>query len=83
MRIWVEIYDSSRRFNPMGAAVGEAQGVAQHHRAPTLDPRRVIFVKAAGFTFEFHSVEQLPVTHSTRGDIMKNPDGYDLAVTHT
>ena len=30
-----------------------------HLRAPTLEPHRVVFVRVAGFTFEFHSPEQI------------------------
>ena len=38
---------------------GEPLGVARHHRAPTLEPHRVVFVRVAGFTFEFHSLDQI------------------------
>lgn len=59
MRIWFEPYDSSRHGNPMGGAVGDPRSLVEHHRAPTLNPHSVTFVAVAGFTFEFHSFEQL------------------------
>jgi len=31
----------------------------RHGRAPSLEPHRVIFVRVAGFTFEFHNSEQI------------------------
>ena len=59
MRIWSEPYDSSRHRNPMGSELGEPEGIARHWRARTLQPHRVILVRSAGFTFEFHSARQL------------------------
>ena len=43
----------------MGWELGEPPGIARHWRARTLEPHHVIFVRVAGFTFEFHSSEQL------------------------
>ena len=36
-----------------------APALGHHLSAPTLEPHRVILVRVAGFTFEFHSIEQL------------------------
>lgn len=36
-----------------------AQGVDLYWRAKTLEPHEVLFVRVVGFTFEFHSVEQV------------------------
>jgi hypothetical protein len=43
----------------MGWEFGQSEGEVRHHRAPTLEPHQVLFVRVAGFTFEFHSVEQV------------------------
>jgi hypothetical protein len=37
---------------------GDAQ-VSQHHRAPTISSHRVLFVRVCGFTFRFHTTEEL------------------------
>ena len=58
-KIWSEPYDSARHGNPMGWAAGELAGQSRHWRAPTLIPHRVTFVRVVGFTFEFHSLEQI------------------------
>ena len=42
----------------MGSEVGTPAGIARYHRAGTIDPHRVQFVRVEGFTFEFHSAEQ-------------------------
>src|SRR5260221_8014937 len=42
----------------MGSEVRIPPGIARHHRAGTIDPHRVQFVRVEGFTFEFHSAEQ-------------------------
>ena len=55
---WSEEYDPLKHRNPMGSEVGIPPGIARHHRARTVDPHRVLFVRVAGFTFEFHSAEQ-------------------------
>jgi hypothetical protein len=57
-RIWSEPYNETHRTR-MAWEFGESEGAARHHRAPTLEPHHVLFVRVAGFTFEFHSVEQL------------------------
>ena len=36
-----------------------AEGVDWYWRAKTLEPHKVIFVRVVGFTFEFHSAEQI------------------------
>ena len=58
-RIWSEPYDSSRHGHPMGWAFPEPEGLKRHHRARTLEPHAVLFVRVAAFTFQFHSLEQL------------------------
>lgn len=58
-KIWTETYDSLKHRNPMGSAVGEPPSLVQRGRAPTLQPYRVLFVRVATFTFEFHSREQV------------------------
>jgi len=58
LKIWSEPYDSLRHRNPMGPAM-PAPALGHHLSAPTLEPHRVILVRVAGFTFEFHSIEQL------------------------
>ena len=37
----------------------EAPGIERHWKAPTLSSHRVAVVTVCGFTFEFHSLEQL------------------------
>jgi hypothetical protein len=59
MRIWSEPYDSLRHRNPMALEPDEPEGIVRHWRARTLEPHQVTFVHVAGFTFEFHSAEQL------------------------
>jgi hypothetical protein len=60
-RIWSEPYDSARHRNPMnwGWGAPRPEQRDRHNRAPTLEPHHVVFVRAADFTFEFHSVEQI------------------------
>ena len=55
-KIWSEPYDHLRHHNPMG---GETPGKDRYWKAPTLEPYHVAFVRVCGFTFEFHTVEQL------------------------
>ena len=55
-QIWSEPFDAYKHQNRMlevPAVTGE------QHRAPTLLRRDVYFVRVCGFTFEFHSIEQL------------------------
>ena len=61
MKIWSEPFDSTRHRNPMNFGWGAPQPEQKkrHLRAPTLEPHNVVFVRVAGFTFEFHSVEQI------------------------
>jgi hypothetical protein len=58
-KIWSEPFDHLRHHDPMGWVDDEPQARARHWRAPTLEPHRVTFVRVAGFTFEFHSLEQI------------------------
>ena len=58
-KIWLEDFDPLKHRNPMSGDVGTPPGIGRHHRAPTLDPHRVVFVQVDGFTFEFHSREQI------------------------
>ena len=60
-KIWSEPYDSARHRNRMnwGWGAPEPEQRARHLHAPTLEPHHVVFVRMAGFTFEFHSVEQV------------------------
>lgn len=60
-RIWSEPYDPRRHHNPMNwrGDAPPAPGAELHRRAPTLHSHAVVFVRVAGFTFEFHSREQL------------------------
>jgi hypothetical protein len=57
-KIWNEPFDSTRHQNKMfnGPA---AEGLDLYWRAKTIEPHDVFFVRVAGFTFEFHSVEQI------------------------
>ena len=55
-KIWSEPYDHLRHHNHMG---GDAPGQERYWKAPTLEPYHVAFVRVCGFTFEFHTVDQL------------------------
>src|SRR5687768_15081680 len=55
-KIWSEPFDEVRHRDHM---LGVPSSTREQHRAPTLLPRQVYFVRVSGFTFEFHSVEQL------------------------
>jgi hypothetical protein len=57
--IWSEEYDPLKHPNPMGSEVGCPPGIDRARRAPTLEPHLVTLVRVGGFTFEFHSPEQL------------------------
>jgi|GEM_PF-2253812 len=61
-QIWSETYDPKRHHDRM-FDVSRIPGVPskQYWRAPTLQRYRVYFVRVCGFTFEFHSLEQLKV----------------------
>jgi hypothetical protein len=43
----------------MGSEAGSPPGVAQQEKHGALDPHRVYFAQVEGFTFEFHSVDQV------------------------
>ena len=58
-KIWSEPYEWTKHRNPMGWQFAQPAGIARHDRAPTLEPHDVLLVRVAGFTFEFHSLEQL------------------------
>jgi hypothetical protein len=60
-RIWSEPHDPCRHRNPMNSFgdAPPAAGAELRRRAPTLQSHPVVFVRVAGFTFEFHSREQL------------------------
>lgn len=55
-RITIEDYDPKRHPNPMGFRNPQEE---RHKQSPTLEPYKVCLVTAAGFTFIFHSLEQL------------------------
>jgi hypothetical protein len=57
--IWFEDFDPLKHRNPMIAEVGTPPGIGRHYRAPTLEPHRVVLVRVEGFTFEFHSLDQI------------------------
>lgn len=59
-KAWFEPYDSLAHRNPMGSEVGGTPpSLERHDLAPTLHNHQVLKVRACGFTFEFHSFEQL------------------------
>jgi len=43
----------------MGSELDEPRAIARQSRAPTLSPHRVLLVRVAGFTFEFHTLGQV------------------------
>jgi hypothetical protein len=61
-QIWSETYDPERHRDKMHD-VSKIPGVPteQYWRAPTLQRYPVYFVRVCGFTFEFHSIQQLEV----------------------
>jgi hypothetical protein len=61
-QIWSETFNPKRHSDKMRDA-SHIPGVPieQYGRAPTLQRYPVYFVKVCGFTFEFHSIEQLEV----------------------
>jgi hypothetical protein len=60
--IWTELYDPKKHVDKMYDA-SRIPGVPreQYWRDPTLQRYPVYFVRICGFTFEFHSIEQLEV----------------------
>ena len=58
-QIVIEPYDSTRHSNPM-RWIDDTQR-ARHERAPNLIPYSVCLVTVKGFTFVFHSVEQIQI----------------------
>lgn len=58
-RIWAEPYDAARHGNPMPPDFGRDSAVERHFRAPTLEPHRVVLVRACGFTFTFHTPDEI------------------------
>ena len=58
-RIVIEQYDKGRHANPMGWVDDKQR--ERHDRAPNLIPYSVCLVTVKGFTFVFHSVEQVRV----------------------
>ena len=66
--MWTEPYNSVKHSSGrMGWQFPQPEGIARHHRAPSLEPHHVLFVRVAGFTFEFHSVEQLQACRAFYG----------------
>jgi len=60
-QIWSETFDPKRHSDRM-RDTSQIPGVPeQYFRAPTLQRYPVYFVRVCGFTFEFHSIEQLEV----------------------
>jgi hypothetical protein len=61
-QIWTENYDPKRHHDAMCDA-SHLPGVPRekYWAAPTLQEYPVYFVRVCGFTFEFHSIEQLEV----------------------
>lgn len=59
-QIWSEIYNPKRHNDKMAdsSRLPTIPG-DQYWRAPTLQRYQVYFVRVCGFTFEFHSVEQI------------------------
>jgi len=57
--IWFEDFDPLKHRNPMSGEAGTPPSIGRHYRSPTLEPHRVTFVRVEGFTFEFHSLEQI------------------------
>jgi hypothetical protein len=60
-QIWSETYDPKRHHDKMRDASHIPGVPEQYWRAPTLQRYPVYFVRECGFTFEFHSIEQLEV----------------------
>ena len=61
-QIWSETYDPKRHRNKMfDCSRLPAVPTEQYWRAPTLQRYPVYFVRVCGFTFEFHSMEQIEV----------------------
>ena len=58
-KIWTEPFDAVRHGNKMWLDGPPAEGVELYWRAKTLEPHDVMFVRVAGFTFEFQSIEQI------------------------
>ena|SRR5437016_5814501 len=60
--IWTEVYDPKKHADKMYDA-SHIPGVPreQYWRHPTLQRYPVYFVRVCGFTFEFHSLEQLRI----------------------
>lgn len=61
-QIWIETFDPKRHSDKM-RDVSHLPGVpgVEYRSAPTLQRYPVYFVRACGFTFEFHSLKQLEV----------------------
>jgi hypothetical protein len=61
-QIWTETFDPKRHSDKMHDFT-RLPGVPteQYRRAPTLQRYPVYFVRVCGFTFEFHSIQQLKV----------------------
>lgn len=59
-QIWSETFDPKRHSDKM-CDISQIPGVPkeQYWRAPTLQRYPVYFVRVCGFTFEFHSIEQI------------------------
>ena len=58
-RIWTEPFDPARHRNLMLRGGPPADDMEKYWRAKTLEQYEVVFVRVAGFTFQFHSVEQI------------------------
>jgi hypothetical protein len=43
----------------MPGGMGRDAALARHYRNPTLEPHRVVLVQVSGFTFTFHTVDEI------------------------
>jgi hypothetical protein len=71
-QIWTETYDPKKHSDEMHDFT-RIPGVPaeQYMRAPTLQRYAVYFVRVCGFTFQFHSLEQLKVClKARRGSVL-------------
>jgi len=58
-RVWLEQYSSTRHSQPMRNFIQGRRAVERYLASPTIHGHKVLLVRVCGFTFTFHSIDEL------------------------
>src|SRR5215472_3127088 len=63
-RVWLERYSPARHSRPMSNFAQGRRAVERHLASPTIQGHKVLLSRVCGFTFTFHSIDELEACHS-------------------